>query len=242
MSATALMLLLAVTATAPPQEPTGRKRLLVLDFRNDGVDNKTVLIIRDSLTTHLARISTLDVMSTEDVRRAMDVEVAKQAMDCTQESCMAEIANALGADYLVFGNVGSLGDVIVGNMSLLDVKQGKSIGREEIEVRALSDLPPAVREAGTRMIAPFSTKTSEATPFTSPLFLAGVATGAVGAGTAIVGIFLASQSYGVIRDTVSVDADKDIAERDLPIYAAIGVTGGVVTLIGAGLAALPFME
>src|SRR6185437_9656523 len=149
------MLALALAlATAAAPAPAPKPRVLVMDFRNDGVDAKVVAIIRDALTAHLAKLGSVDVMSTEDVRRQVDIDQQKSAaLGCSLESCMAEVANALGADYILFGNIGTLGGLFEGNMSLLDAKKSASIGRETIEVHSIEELPSSVRDAGDRLIS-----------------------------------------------------------------------------------------
>ena len=239
-----MLCLITLLAVAAPPAVTAphRPRLLVMDFRNDGVEPKTVLIIRDALTAHLSRVTNVDVLSTEDLRRTLDVEAQKAAVGCTAEQCMAEIASALGADYIVFGNIGTLGGLLVGNMSLLDATKGTSVGRESIEVRTLEELPAAVRSAGTRLAAPIGVVAEAGGPFASPWLYAGAASVVVGVGAVAVGGALCSGAAGVIGDQVSVAAKKDQAVNDFNLYSGVAVGGGVLALAGAGVIAAAFLE
>lgn len=235
---------IAQTGASPPAASapaTVRKRLLVLDFRNDGVEDRTVLIIRDALTTNLARNVSLDVVSTEDVRRSLDVEAAKTARGCDTQTCMAEIASALGADYIVFGNIGSLGGLLVGDVSLVEVTSGRSLGRESFEVRSAEDLPAGIRTAGSRLVT-MAGILREQPSGPSPLFVAGAGVTALGVASLGVGAVFASSSYGVIRDKVSVDTAKDRAEGDFMLYTAMWVSGAALTTAGVGLIFFSTME
>ena len=208
-----------------------------MDFRNDGVSPKTVLIVRDALAAHISHLANVDVLSTEDLRRTLDVEAQRAAVGCTADQCMAEIASALGADYIVFGNVGVLGDRVVGNMSLLDAAHGVSLGREALDVADIGELPDAVRAAAARLVVPLA----PAGGGISPWLVGGVAGVVVGAGAAIVGGVVSAGAYGVLRDEVSNAAAKDRAASDLDVYSAVAIAGIVAALLGAGAAAVPLV-
>ena len=238
----ALAALLAFSTPPPTATAVHRPRVLVMDFRNDGVDAKVVAIIRDALTAELAKNTALDVLSTEDMRRSLDVEAQKAAVGCTDDQCMVEIANALGADYIVFGNIGTLGDLYVGNMSLLDAKHGTSAGRESIEVHSLEDLPAAIRSSGAHLADVAAPTTATTGAFASPLLYAGAGAFVGGAALCVVGAALSAGPYGVITDHVSAAKTKDDAVSSLNVWSTVAIGSGVIALAGAGAVAWAFVE
>jgi TolB-like protein len=155
-----LALALAVMSQAPAPAPAvvspppAKQRVLVLDLRNDGAKPEHARLVTDNIVVALSRFSQLEVVSSEDVRRMVQTEGEKQAMGCTDDSCLTEIASAMGASLVVHGSIGKLESITVVNLSLYDSKAGKSIGRESIQVQRLDDLPYRVEDSTARLVRP----------------------------------------------------------------------------------------
>lgn len=60
-------------------------------------------------------------------------------MGCGDSSCLAEIAGAMGAEFVVFGDVGKLGETFVINLNLFDNNAVRpSVGRSCAAPRSAS--------------------------------------------------------------------------------------------------------
>src|SRR5688572_9688705 len=104
-----LALALALSLSAAPAAPL---KVLVLDLRADGAPDAVARLVRDEVTVSLGRDKRLDVLSSEDLRRAVAVQGEQAALGCDTakaDSCLAEIGQALGARYIVHGSIGVLG-------------------------------------------------------------------------------------------------------------------------------------
>jgi hypothetical protein len=235
--------LLAVSADAPEEPPSAeRARVIVLDFRNDGVPETVPPIVRDVLTSHLAKSTTARVFSTEDIRRSLDVESQRQVLGCDEEGCLAEIASAMGAEYIFFGNVGALGSMIVVNLNLLSAEAGvgqdRAVARRTIEVGTLEELSPAVRAAASALagevlpgaVVPPPVAAESGVP--PSLLLAGGMTGLgalVAVGSTVAAFALASV---VADERLRTDGGPTIEEK------RTAQTLGLISTAGAGVGAL----
>lgn len=227
----------ATTGTATTQT-TGavvseRPNILVLDFRDDGVGPSAVRIIHDTLVSHVSKDTRLDVLSSEDVRRAVQLEAERREVtSCDQEGCIAEIAEALGAQLTLFGTAGKLGDLVVVNVNLYDARAARSVGRETIEVASLEELPDPLRKAGDKLIAQlFGEPVSEGPAF-GPLFWTGSATAVAGLATAVVG----ASVYAVHISAVSAPENDTFREKtDAKLKQDAGFN---TMLIGIGVLAI----
>ena len=138
-----LFSLAAQLAPTPPATPTTeRLRLLVLDFSAESdVPAGLVSSVGSLVSAELATYPELDVIANADMRRMVELEGARQQSGCSDASCLAEIAGALGARLVVFGSVGKLGTATVVNLNLFDSVTAQSTGREFVQVKDPSELP-----------------------------------------------------------------------------------------------------
>ena len=214
------------------------ERLVLLDLQANGVDANTVRTITDVVSTAFARHKELDVVAAADLRAMMNVEAAKQASACSgTDSCMADVAQALGADLLVHGSVGKLGDLLVVNVSLFDARVNRAIGREKVESTDASELSALLESAVDKLCA-LVAPAEPAVHFSAPL----VATGAVLVVAGVVGVaaggYFAVASYGALEDPASARASKESAVSTYPIALGAALFGGALTVGGVVVALL----
>ncbi|MDP2340127.1 MAG: hypothetical protein Q8O67_04150 [Deltaproteobacteria bacterium] len=226
-----------------PQPPTTTKpapgaplRLVVMDLRNDGVTPQIQRIVGDSIVVKLNAINGLEVLSSEDVRRLADLDASRQTLGCDEASCLAELANALGAEVIVYGSIGTLGRIVVVHLSIFDSASAKSIARETVQANTLEELPPLVDGAVEKLVARIPGIEHEAPASSSSSFPVLPAAGvAVGATAAIVGGVVAGLAYGTYVDAKLPAAER--TEAQTRIFIGLGVaTAGVVVAGGAGVA------
>jgi TolB-like protein len=234
----ALALLLA-SADPANAVVVAKPKLLVLDFQDQGVGENAAKIVHDTLASRLSKDARLDVISTEDVRRVVDVEAEKRATlgTCNDEACLAEIAGALGAQLMMYGTIGKLGDLVVVNISVFDAKSGKSVGRETVQAKSLEDLPDRVSAAGDRLVAEIPGLGPASSPGLGVLGYTGAGAALVGAGFAITGGIVALLNNPHPGDGLSFEQkEAELLVRDL--WAGIGALGLGLGVAGAGVAAI----
>lgn len=99
-------------------------KVAVLDIRSDSLEKEQ----RDALTQTLAE--TLDgfgafkTISTRDIASMLAYEAQKQILSCSDDSCIAEIGAALGADLLVSGSIVDIGGTWKLQLQLSNIQRG----------------------------------------------------------------------------------------------------------------------
>jgi hypothetical protein len=61
-----------------------------------------------------------------DVAALLGVERSREMMGCSDSGCLAEIGGALGADRVVHGSLGKVGESLVVNLSALDPRRASA--------------------------------------------------------------------------------------------------------------------
>jgi len=104
------------------------------------------------ITAAIADLDRFEVLSSADLRNALSLEEQKQQLGCDEadSSCLAELAGALGAELVVFGQLGKLDETYVLNLSLFDSTSTRAVARTSLRDPDLSQLssqvPAAARE------------------------------------------------------------------------------------------------
>jgi hypothetical protein len=63
-----------------------------------------------------------------EIRQMLDLEAEKQTLGCETDSCLAEIADAVGVDVLVTGTLAKVGDESVFGLKRIDQREAKVTG------------------------------------------------------------------------------------------------------------------
>jgi hypothetical protein len=121
----------AVEAPAPGRATAGAspRRIAVLRTVVDGVDPGVGAQVSARLADAVAARTRADVVSAEDVDALLSHERDKQLVGCEQESCLAEIADALGADVIVQGRLSRVDGGYALSVTALDSHSAQIVGR-----------------------------------------------------------------------------------------------------------------
>ena len=85
--------------------------------------------------------ATVDVLTSDDVRRAVELEASRETLGCTASSCLAEIASAMGARFVLYGSLSKLSeDELILTLTIFDSGTGSSGGRRSLRARDLKAL------------------------------------------------------------------------------------------------------
>lgn len=183
---------------APPAAPPA-EGLLVLDLRPIAVDASEARVVDgliaetvgDAVRTWPAA-KRPRIVTGNDIRTLVTIDAERAAVGCDDEtsSCMAEIAGALGARYVVSGTLGALGSDRVLQLSLFDVKTGEALERGSATAPSPSALAPAIPDVVARVLRPLASTTARAPrkdSGVSGLAIGGAVTGGIGSALAIGG-------------------------------------------------------
>lgn len=134
-------------------------RVLLMDLKNNGLDENLVKTINSLLTVNMTTYSQFNVMSGNDVKQLVALEMEKQNIGCTDDgSCLAEIAGAMGANLVIFGDAGKIGNVMLINLSLFNAEEGRSMSRVSIQAVNLDQIPEKMGPTLDKLMAPVMSK------------------------------------------------------------------------------------
>lgn len=154
-----LAFLLSLHASAAPAEApeagNERIRALLLDLSSHNVDEGTTRTIQSLVAVELQHYDALSVLTSEDIKRSLELEEARIALGCDEVSCLAEVAGALGAEIVLYGDIGKLDETLILNLSLFDTGGMESIGRVSVQVTSRKKLPAALSARMRDLLAPF---------------------------------------------------------------------------------------
>jgi len=91
------------------------------------VRKETAALFTEALAGELRRRPGVSVLADSDISALLGVEKRRQmTTGCTDSGCLAELGGALGADRVVHGSVGKVGQSLVVNLTSLDAKRSRS--------------------------------------------------------------------------------------------------------------------
>lgn len=223
MHAVALLALLSLVPAKPPT------RVLVLDIAGAAVSADEGGALRDTLASELSKRKKYEVLTSEDVRRVLDVEAQRQAAGCEGESsCLAEIGAALGADRVVYGNVARLGSTLVVSLSVVDPTDARAFGRDTFQAGSIEEVGRLMPEAAERLFG----KASAGADGTPTVTILGGVTTVIGL-AATVGLGGATFYFADALQNPQASADtKALALEHGPNLLVATAVSGVVFAIG----------
>jgi TolB-like protein len=113
---------------AEPPAPRAKPLLIMLDLNPSGVDRESAHVISQRLWNELFRSNEF-LMIPRDVTRRLLAERRLAVEDPFRPTLsMRRVGEALTADYLVFGEVGRIGETFAIDVNLLDVDEGQVTG------------------------------------------------------------------------------------------------------------------
>lgn len=250
-AALAIAVACSFTVTAAPARAAEPARILVFDFVAEGFTDGEVRVIEERVARGLSPAG--DVMASKDIQRLLEIEGQRQALECESggESCLAEIAGAMGARYVVTGTLGRMGSLLLCNITLFDAQASRSILRESVEAEDPKDLLRRVDEAVVRLRAPMGGSESasvaasapvDAGAGVSPWIITGGAVAGLGLAAALVGAGGALVMNGVAADTSRPAQERLDAKPTGQTMIIVGAGGAATFLVGAGLLGLGLLE
>jgi hypothetical protein len=233
------------SASAPEPEPSREEvpSVLVLNLESGNVDAVTVKVLDGMIESAVARKKGLRVVSSGEIARILEAEGEKQALGCVQDSCLSDLAGAMGTRYVFFGHVAPLGDALVMQLRLFDSQGLEMVGRQELtgaNPAALGrDIPGAIDalllpigEAPTPPAVAITVGNDDEVPIAAWALLgSGGVTLVVAAVLVVASAGVTTLAFLTIRQPSSSSESKEIA--------ASMMTPGIVGVVaGAGLAAV----
>jgi TolB-like protein len=239
MRALPLILALGLASAASAEDPPAKDepiQVVVLGLETTELDAGKVALVDGLIADAISRSPKLKVLTKSDIERLAAFETDKAVIGCDEGNCLAEIAGAMGAAYVVFGRIGTLDDLILVQVNLFDANKAEAIGREDVRANSLRELDGKVQPAVQRLLSPL-TGYQAAEPADEGG--GGISMAWIGAGAlAVAGI--AAGGFGLTQIPVVENQDNTAQKRNdaKALGAAMVVTGGVclaLAAVGAGI-------
>jgi hypothetical protein len=237
LCAVSLVVVAPAWAAGPPSAPA-RTRVLVLEPTSTNVDKATLETATSLMSVALAKLDRLDVISSAEVKKMAELEAGKQQVGCDSTGCLAELAGAMGARLVVFGDAGRLGSLTILNLSLFDAEKATSVNRVSIKAAALEELPEKIEVAARELVSPVLAEPSAQVTAAAVRDATPPQTSAGGGGSALWTVGVAGGVVlvaGVLFDVFSPTSTDD----ELSGFDFVG-PGLVAVGLGVGAAALLF--
>ncbi len=237
----------AEEAGPDPAPPVETHQVLVMNLTAIDVESGPAKLVEGLVADALSRHPQLNVMTAADIARLVELEGQRQAVGCEESSCLAEVAGAMGADFVIFGQVGRLGSIYIVQLNLYDAEAGRSVGREDLRTERIEDLAHEVEPSIDRLVGPLLPEGAALPPSSSsPRFasaaaggggglnvwlisgLSAMAVGVVGGGAAALGAFVFDTQLGPV--------EQRLLPPNVAYIGAMASGAGAVVLLGGGLA------
>jgi hypothetical protein len=232
------------------------RRVLVMGLEAAGASADIVQVANGIVVQSLARASSISVITDDDIRRLVELEAEREVVGCSTASCLAEIAGALGADFVVFGTVGKLDELFVVQLNLFDAAAARAMGREEIRARRAGALASPLTTAAAKLVEPLL---SGDDPLREQLrddegmhLSAGLATVAGGGALAAVGALFGGAAalaglaaFGLMQTATMPAAVRNVSKTTgqvVTIAAWLGGTVAVLGAVGAGMGSILWLS
>jgi TolB-like protein len=207
----ALLVSLLVTAAA-----ADKPKLAVTALTSAGeVDPAIAQSITELVTAEVAARSYFDPISSTEIQTMLGAERQRQLTgNCEETSCLAELAGALGAGFVMTGSLAKLGGVFQLNLQVVDTRNARPLGRGSKLARDFESL---------RALVPYAVAEACGTPLPPPpsrvLPYAMIGTGVASViGGGVIGI-LALNNESVARGELSADdSNPTVVLRPAELY------------------------
>lgn len=215
--------------------------MLVLPLRTIEVAPDIGALVTSLVVERMSAEPSLSVVAADELKRLVELEGERQGLGCDTDSCLGEIAGAMGARFVVFGDLGRLGSTYLLNLRAYDSTTATVIAREHVEAPTLDALRPALARALDRLAASLSTGAPAAveaprggSPVSSALIWSGAASAALGAAVGV-GAGGAAAYLSLALDDPEADGGTRGLARDVgPGVVVVAGLGALAALVGGG--------
>lgn len=123
-------------------------KVAVMPLSGERVPVATRRLLDELVVTALAEVGGYAVISTADVQAMLGYEKLKDAVGCDDVACFAEVGGALGAEFLLAGQVGPLGDELIVSLRMIEARNHTVAFRGQAKVpNQESEYARAIEEA-----------------------------------------------------------------------------------------------
>jgi len=99
------------------------------------VNEKTAGSLTEVVAGEFRRIPGLQIITEQEITALVGYDKQRSMFGCQDDSCLAQIGGALGADRIAFGTISKLGESWLATLKLMDVKKAKTLSQADRRIR-----------------------------------------------------------------------------------------------------------
>jgi formylglycine-generating enzyme required for sulfatase activity len=129
--------------------------IAILSVQANGVNRGNASNVANYVAEKYQEVSSdSKVLYLDDIREMLRVENGEGMLDCFTDSCITKIGALLGADLVIIGNLGQLGNNYLFSLKMVDVTRDKTLSRVTKKVESdvgliLNEIPDMVTKLAT---------------------------------------------------------------------------------------------
>jgi formylglycine-generating enzyme required for sulfatase activity len=129
--------------------------IAILSIQSNGVSKGSTSNVANYVAEKYQEISSdSKVLYLDDIREMLRVENGEGMLECFTDSCISRIGSVLGADIVIIGNLGQLGNNFLFSLKMIDVTRDKTLSRVTKTVESdvgliLNEIPDMVTKLAT---------------------------------------------------------------------------------------------
>ncbi len=128
-----------------PQEQL-KQKFVLLPFYSIGVDSITLITAESILRTEISKLSSMEMISAKQIRNFLDDEM------CNETECAITAGKSLDADKVLLCRLSSLGEKIITQYFLIDVKTENEILIDQVTALNVEELETVMKRVASSVV------------------------------------------------------------------------------------------
>lgn len=114
------------SASSAPVTRDRPLRVAVTEIKSTELLHRQTALFTAALAAEIRKIENVTAVSMDEIKAMLTVEKHKMMLGCIDDKCIAEIAGALGVDFLIIGSLGSMGGSTVLMLRRISMHTGEA--------------------------------------------------------------------------------------------------------------------
>lgn len=111
-----------------PDAPKKKQKCAAMPLEAAGISPEIGAVMDEIVLAELQRTG-FEAIGKDDIKALLGFEQQKSLLGCDEASCIAEVGNALGVQFLVAGKLAAVDDSMILTLKLIDVRKAKVLAR-----------------------------------------------------------------------------------------------------------------
>jgi Uncharacterized conserved protein len=132
-----------------PDSNRKQPKIAILSVQSSAITKENLERVSDYIAEEFEKKSNGKVLFLEDIRSMLQSEGMENLLSCFADTCISQIGNAIGADIVIIGGIGQLGNNYLFSLKMIDVLRDNVLSRVSTRVtgdvgKVLDEIPVAV--------------------------------------------------------------------------------------------------